>query len=155
MAGTVTGVEPIPSLTHTSDTQSALTVEVLANTLGSAASMSAVPSSKDRMNSIHVDLGSTDNQELLEDDQVHQTDGLADQHEDKDEEAGGASHAHEKLHEDDRRQQPRWKTVLYKVLPFLENVEELRRVTANSPLENSQYKYVVSCCVVPQHSIKL
>ena len=80
----------------------------------------------------------------------------------------------EKLHEDDRRQQPRWKTILYKILPFLENgmcawnsgcngvlillchnvvvdvnfyslpVEDLRRVIANNPLENSKYKYVVS-----------
>ena len=29
--------------------------------------------------------------------------------------------APEKLHEDDRRQQSRWKTILYKILPFLEN----------------------------------
>ena len=35
----------------------------------------------------------------------------------------GTGRVHEKLHEDDRRQQARWKTVLYKVLPFLENGE--------------------------------
>lgn len=76
---------------------------------------------------------STDNLELLENDQVRPSAATS-------EEVPGTGQVHEKLHEDDKRKQPRWKTVLYKVLPFLENGKECAHRIRGLVLEQFDWK---------------
>eukprot|EP00731_Ephydatia_muelleri_P016102 Em0009g526a len=142
MADTVSGPEPIEATPRLTDTKPPL-LAASAHLDSTSASMSDIPLT------VTLPIGSKQN-DNQGDDQVHPPAVSANQNE---AEEVGTGRVHEKLHEDDRRQQARWKTVLYKVLPFLENVEDLRRVTANNPLENSRHKYVNNVVVTSKYNI--